>query len=183
MKSNTNKLLALAITAGLGLSSFNAQATTSADTAALSFNTQGIATFSNSISAGYADFNDLFTFTTASSSGGASSVASFNGQYFSTAFSSFNLLNVSNGNSVVATGLIGPSFVTQLGFSGLNQNSIYALNIIGTVNSPSAGGFYSGSLSVSPIPEPAEYVLLAGGFGLIGFIANRRKQQHQLKAA
>lgn len=183
MKQFSQHLAVMAISAGLGLASINAYAVASAQSSSLVFNSQGIATFSNSISAGLTDFNDLFTFTTTSSSGGASSIASFNGQNFSAAFSSFNLLDVDNGGSLVATGLIGPGFFTQLGFSGLNSNTIYGLNIVGTVTNPGQGAFYSGSIAVNPVPEPAEYVLMACGLGVLGFVAYRRRQNQGFSAA
>lgn len=183
MKQFAQHLSVMAISAGLGLASINAYAVVSAPNPSLVFNTHGIATFSNSISAGLTEFNHLFTFTTTSSSGGASSIASFNGHNFSAAFSSFNLLDVDNGGSVVATGSIGPGFFTQLGFSGLNSNTLYGLNIIGTVTNPDLGSFYSGSLTVSPVPEPAEYIFIAIGLSVLGFVAYRRRHSQGFSAA
>jgi len=176
MNHFAQRLAAITISIGLGLISLNASAVVAVPTGSLIFNAQGIATFSSATSAGATTFNNLFTFsTTSASSGGASSVASFNGTGFSAAFTTFNLLNVSNGNSVVATGVIGPSFVTQLGFTGLTSNTTYGLNVAGTVTNPSLGSFYTGSLTVSPVPEPSEYLLLGIGLALLGFIAYRRK--------
>lgn len=198
MNSHANKLLAIAITAGLGLGSINTSAAsclsnsntfsatvtgTSVQTSTLTFDNLGNATFSGSVSTGYTNFNNLYTFTTTSSSGGASSIASFNGSNFSAAFTSFNLLDVTNGNSVIATGLVGPSFVTQLGFSGLDSNTLYGLNVIGSVTNPNLGSVFSGSLSVSPVPEPSESLLLTVGLSFVGFIANRRKKYHNLTIA
>jgi hypothetical protein len=87
-----------------------------------------------------------------------------------------NLLDLTHGNTVVATGLVGPSFVSQIGFSGLNPNTTYGLNIVGTVANPGLLSYYSGSLSVSPVPENDKFMLLACGLGLFGIIASRRKQ-------
>lgn len=198
MNQPVKSLLAMAITAALSLGSTStfaascmasndtfatAATATSVQSSTLTFNDQGIAIFSGSVSAGNTDFNNLYTFTTTSGSGGASSIASFNGTNFSAAFTSFNLLDVDNGNSVVATGLIGPSFVTQLGFSGLDSNTLYGLNIVGTVTNPSLGSVFSGSLTVSPVPEPAEYLLLSVGLSFVGFIANRRRKDPSFSAA
>ncbi|WP_202413485.1 FxDxF family PEP-CTERM protein [Duganella sp. CY15W] len=78
-----------------------------------------------------------------------------------------------------------------------NQNTAYAANIPGYF---SVGGFtitsgspftlvlngtqvladnlhnYHGSITVSPVPEPATYGMLLGGLGLVGFMARRKKQ-------
>ena len=183
MKKFAQHLTVMAISAGVGLASLNVCAVPAAQNTTLIFNSQDIATFSNSISAGLTDFNDLFTFTTTSSSGGASSIASFNGRNFSAAFSSFTLHNVDNSGSVVATGTIDPGFFTQPGFSGLNSNTTYGLNIIGTVTNPVQGAFYSGSIAVNPIPEPAEYILMACGLGVLGLVAYRRRHQQNFSAA
>lgn len=177
MKQYVQHLAFAVLTAGLGLASINANAVTSMQNSFLFFNSQGIASFSSVTTSGVTNFNDLYTFTTtSSSSGGASSIASFNGANFSASFSSVSLLDISNGNNVVATGTTSPSFVTQIGFSELNANTIYGLNIIGTSTNPSSGSFYSGSLTVSPVPEPAEYLFLACGLGILGFVFKHRKQ-------
>jgi flagellar biosynthesis protein FliQ len=184
MKHLAKPLAVFAITVGLGIASINANATTSVQNSSLAFSSQGIATFSNVTSTGINNFNDLYTFTTdTNSNGGASSIASFNGTNFSAAFSSVSLLDITNGNTVVATGTISPSFVTQIGFSNLNSNTTYGLNIVGTVTNPNMGSFYSGSLTLSPIPEPSEYLLIACGLGLIGFIASRRRNDQSYIAA
>ena len=106
MKYTIKLLVALALAVGLN---FASAATTSTLTQAITFNGYQAA-FSDTIAAGFTNFNDLFTFTTPSSYGGASVIASFNGINFSTGFSAFNLVDVTNNNSVVATGTISPSF-------------------------------------------------------------------------
>ena len=98
------------------------------------------------------------------------------------------MLNVDNGNSVVATGLIGPRFNTHLEFSRLNSDRLnsdkaYGLHIFDKETNPILGSFYCGSLPVSPVPEPAEYLLLTGGLALLGFIANRRRKDQGFSAA
>ena len=51
----------------------------------------------------------------------------------------------------------------------------YVLEIRGDVSGTN-GGSYAGVLDVSPVPEPGEWPLLLSGFGLIGFIATRRRR-------
>ncbi|MBU1425979.1 MAG: FxDxF family PEP-CTERM protein [Gammaproteobacteria bacterium] len=174
--------VATALTIGLGLAGINASAATSVLDASLTFNNQGLATFSQNIAPGYSDFNAQFTFTTNASTGGATSISSFNGSYFSTGFTSFNLIDVTNGNTVVAAGSVGSSFVSQLGFSGLNSNTTYGLSLIGTVTNPDTGGFFVGTVAVNPVPEPSEYLLMLCGLALLGFLATKRKQEREFAA-
>jgi hypothetical protein len=49
----------------------------------------------------------------------------------------------------------------------------YYLLVTGSSMSNSAGKFY-GSVTVSPVPEPATYGMLLAGLGLIGFMGRRR---------
>lgn len=37
-------------------------------------------------------------------------------------------------------------------------------------------GFYTLSSSISPVPEPSTLALMMAGFGLVGFMSNRRRQ-------
>ena len=183
MKHYTKSAVAIALAVGMGFASINASAATSILDSSLTFNNQGLATFSQNIGPGYSDFNAQFTFTTNATSGGATSISSFNGNYFSTGFTSFNLVDVTNGNLVVSTGSVSPGFVGQLGFSGLNSNTTYGLSLTGTVTNPNAGGFFVGTLAVNPVPEPGEYLLLLCGFALLGFIAAKRRNAGGFAAA
>lgn len=47
------------------------------------------------------------------------------------------------------------------------------LNITG-VTTGSLGGLYSGSISVSPVPEPESFAMLLAGLGLMGAVVRRR---------
>jgi len=49
----------------------------------------------------------------------------------------------------------------------------YYLNITG-VTSGTAGGAYSGSIEVSPVPEPESFAMLLAGLGLMGAVVRRR---------
>lgn len=178
MKQFAKLALSIAVVIGLGFTAANAMAVTSTLDTPISFDAQHIAGFSDTIVNGFTDFNDLFSFSAPSGLGGASVISSFNGLNFSTAFSSFQLLDLSHGNTVLATGSISPNFFGQLSFPGLSVGINYGLNIIGTVNNPAAGAFYSGSVTISPVPEPDEYVLMLCGLLLIGFIATRRKSEN-----
>lgn len=60
------------------------------------------------------------------------------------------------------SGLTGPTF----------QLIVYG-TASGTPGSTAAS--YSGTLNVSPVPEPGTYALMLAGLGVIGFVAQRRK--------
>jgi hypothetical protein len=45
------------------------------------------------------------------------------------------------------------------------------------VTSGSLGGIYSGSISVSPIPEPESFAMLLAGLGLMGAVVRRRSSR------
>lgn len=57
---------------------------------------------------------------------------------------------------------IGGNYATPDGYAFLNANSTHPQTLV---------------LNVSPVPEPSTFVLMAGGLGLIGFIAARRRKQ------
>ena len=57
----------------------------------------------------------------------------------------------------------------------------YTLQVLGNV-AGAAGGSYAGVLNISAVPEAAEWTLMIVGFGLIGFIAARRKRNAEMKS-
>ncbi|MCB2019634.1 MAG: FxDxF family PEP-CTERM protein [Rhizobacter sp.] len=61
-------------------------------------------------------------------------------------------------------------------WSGLTGPT-FQLIVMGTASGTpgSTAASYSGTLNVSPVPEPGTYALLLAGLGAVGFIAKRRK--------
>jgi hypothetical protein len=95
--------------------------------------------------------------------------------------------NERNGLDITGYSLYGTSGLiqtgTQLSTGATDQWSLtssvlgagdYYLLVTGSSMSNSAGKFY-GSVTVSPVPEPATYGMLIAGLGLIGFMGRRRK--------
>ena len=66
----------------------------------------------------------------------------------------------------------------QYRFFGVTHSGTgpFALNLYGTADG--IGAKYNGSVTVSPVPEPATYGMLLGGLGILGFIARRRKNNN-----
>jgi len=81
--------------------------------------------------------------------------------------------------SLLATGTTGPNYVSLLDTLPLAAGT-YAFDVTGTISGLAAGqpASYVGNLqTVGAVPEPETYALLAGGLGMVGFMARRRKPQ------
>ncbi|MDN5751821.1 MAG: FxDxF family PEP-CTERM protein [Nitrosospira sp.] len=52
----------------------------------------------------------------------------------------------------------------------------YYLNIVG-VTSGTDGGAYSGSIEITPVPEPESFAMLLAGLGLMGAVVRRRSNK------
>ena len=100
----------------------------------------------------------------------------------------FTAVSVNFAGADNAIGGIGANADTELaGFinlSGLNSYSVaigpnaggtFFLNVIGFADG-TLGGQYSGSISVTAIPEPENYAMLLAGLGVMGAIAMRRNK-------
>lgn len=84
-----------------------------------------------------------------------------------------NLLSFNGAGWTASSAIINPIMLTA---------GNYILRVSGNVSGTS-GGSYTGILNIVAVPEASEWVMLLAGFGLIGFIANRRKHHAGFSAA
>lgn len=123
-------------------------------------------------------FAERYTFTLSSA-----------GSIFADTFSSSG--NAKNGLDILGLSLFNADGLvlkgTQLSTGKTDQWELstsslaagnYFLLVSGTVLS-NASGAYTGSLSVSPVPEPATYGMMLGGLALVGALASRRRKSSQ----
>jgi|SRR5471032_264434 len=74
-------------------------------------------------------------------------------------------------------GTLGASTaIGKLQFFGVEYtgSAPFTLQLFGT---PSAGANYSGTYSITAVPEPESYGMLLGGLGLLGLVARRKAKK------
>ena len=191
MKFFVKSMAAPAFALAIGLNAGAAQAFTSTP---LNFHGGITASFSND-TIGMNSFADYFSFSLpvyASGSGGSTDLGagiSFGSSFVpNVAFSNFSLYSVGGSGSltlVPTTGGLssstwnGITYQDTQGtvyFSGLSQGTEYAFYIAGSGTQVSSS--YSGTVTLSPVPEPRTYAMLLAGLGLVGFTAFRRKRSN-----
>ena len=129
-------------------------------------------------------FGDLFSFTLPANSGSGYSVINLPFTFFGldTLISSASLLSNPDG---VITGLTADETILKTVTSEANEiaftygpsaGGAYWLLVQG-VTSGTAGGAYSGAISVTAVPEPESYAMLLAGLGVMGAIALRRNKK------
>jgi len=86
---------------------------------------------------------------------------------------SFNALTSNlNGALGTASDVVTPFGVLKFFAVGATGSSPFVLKLDGSAG---PGGFYSGTYSVTAVPEPETYGMMLGGLALVGAIAARRK--------
>ena len=135
------------------------------------------------------DFNDVFSFSLPANGGSGYSVINFPVDIpgtgsFNTILSTMSLISDPDGirnngdEHILASAVIGGSNTSDALTLhwGPNAGGHFDLNITGMTNG-TLGGLYSGSIQVSPVPEPETYAMLLAGLGLMGAVVRRRGQR------
>jgi len=178
MKKTSRAIVAAVLLAGAAFSANAATASHAAKTVDL---TTGAAKYGSSFTSGLANatFTDVFNFSVSTKSLLAADVTS-------TSATAAVGLNLTSFAVYKADGTLVYSGVQKstgkVDNWKLNTTDLlltagnYYLQVIGTVNSTSAGTF-SGNLALKAVavPEADTYAMLLAGLGLVGFIARRRK--------
>lgn len=148
-----------------------AAGTASANTTTITLNSNGYASFGNTVSTqSGVSFSDIFDFTMPSAAtGGSSSTISIIADGIN--FTNFALMQ--GLNTIVSGSGLGSVTLNNFTFaSGLNP---YSLHVDGTTTAANGNAGYAGSIRVSPVPEPKTYAMLLAGLGLLAFTARRRR--------
>jgi hypothetical protein len=135
---------------------------------------QGSASFARTIDAGNT-FADRYDFTLTGTSSLVALLSGFNGTDFgAVTFNNFSLVN-SAGLSLDGTKVLDQGGIQtwRVAAQPLVADT-YHLLVSGSVLNAKATS-YVGAVAVTPVPEPETYALLAGGLGLLGYVARRRK--------
>lgn len=121
-------------------------------------------------------FLDTYNFSVTNSSNFTGGLFSFaNGKQTDLNVTTFSLYS---GNTLVAKGNQASSGVLDLW--SLNKNKLaignYSLKIGGLIVG-TQGGSYRAGVSVSPVPEPDTWAMVATSMAALGFLARRRKSK------
>jgi hypothetical protein len=132
-----------------------------------------------SLSAGAFADEYLFSVNVASNYGSAATSISISGGAAFTSLNSelFSSVDGNVWNSIASNAGMNffGTWLTSLSFSALAPTpQEYKLVISGGKNAGAAA--YGGNLTVTPIPEPEIYAMMAAGLGLMGFVARRRQR-------
>jgi len=127
-------------------------------------------------------FTDFFTFSLPPNFGSGYSAANFTllpGTY-NTMLSTLSLFSNPDGilfnfdDSLLGTS-IAPGNSSLALAQGTHPAGNYYINVTGVTNG-TAGGIYTGAISVTAVPEPENYAMLLAGLGVMGAIAMRRNK-------
>jgi hypothetical protein len=175
MKKTTTALAVLAL-AGAGWAPLALAADASQATQVLDLS-QGTASFSRIIDAGNAGntFADRYDFHLSGTSSLAALLSGFKlADFGGVTFSNFSLVN-SAGLSLDGVKLLDEGGVQTWRVTAQPlMADTYHLLVSGSVLNAKAAN-YVGSLVVTAVPEPLEYAMLAGGLGLLAYVARRRR--------
>lgn len=183
MNSSLKRTVAVGILAG---ASFAANATTT-DLGTVAFGAP--TTFTGSVLGGQQSFSDIFTFTLSEPNASSGySVVNFPLSIpelgsFGTVLATLSLISYgadglrNTADDQVLKSTVLPSAGNTSDHLSLSWDQPLHgpayLNITG-VTSGTLGGLYSGSISVTPVPEPEAYAMLLAGLGLMGAVVRRR---------